>query len=378
MFQYPGSVVDIKTISGLPKGDENFVVEISGFWKSNCLLEGMHDVVFDDPGRYSFRWEISSVLADPENCSHEFNPTPFSFTLTYTPAVWKTFEPGEDGSIEAYFVIVHGTLIRSGWKMRFDMKYGLHEIPPRLGSGFWVSDELPNQGLTIQQQDEVAVFYQLNYNRLSGEPNWTYADARFYGNSSNGVSYFFNWLMPTEDTSVQPNWDELSQEPLSAGIVVKGYNRIVAYLGLSKDHHVIPTSETDFPPSYTYKRWVFSPGKSQLPPVVPEMAGKWNLFGFNDQKLEQSHQIEFLTGERLGDDLYRFPSIDDEWILDCQVSLDGEGGCSLTNETDQLSLSFDLMEFNGNYAKSELIGSHEVQTGILLRSEFHLPVLDLQ
>jgi hypothetical protein len=341
----------------------------------------MRDVVFDQEpdggGIRSVRWEIAESPADPENCSHEFSPTPFNFTLTFAPIAWKSFLLAEDGSFEANFIVAHGTLVKSGWKMVFDMKYGLHEIPPRLGSGFWVSQELPNQGLTIQQQDDVTVFYQLNYNRQSGEPNWTYADARFYGNTSNGVSYFLNWLTPTEDTSIQPSWDELSQEPLSAGIVVKGYNRIEAYLGMSNGE-ITSTSETGIPPSHTYKRWVFSPGEAQFPPVVPEMNGKWNLYGFNGQKLEQSHPIEFLSGEKLEDDFYRFTSVDHKWVLDCQVNLEGEGGCSLSNETDQLGLTFDLLEFNGNYAKSELIGVDEIQTGILLRSEFHLPVLDLQ
>jgi len=376
-FQQPASVANIKTIPSVQHKGEDVNVEISGVWNNACVPDIKNaDYIYSPSIRtiliLSYNWMCSDT--DTQCCrdTSVYKPTDFNGEVTIPASVWESLVPNQDGIIGIEFQARTSTVTGSAWRREFDLVWGLHEIPPRLGSGNWISDELPYQGLMIQQQDDVAVFHELNYNRQSGEPNWHYATARFNGNASNGVSYFIDWLAPSEDPLVQPTRDELSFAPTSAGIVVTGYNRVKAFLGMT--HEVTP-------PSHNYKRWVFSPGKQQFPPVVPDMVGQWNLYGFNGQQLDQSFEIEFKSGTKIDTDLYRFTSIDDEWVLNCQVTLDGEGECTLSNEINGLKLPFDLLNFNGNYAKGKLAGSGDPlinQTGILLRSEFHLPVLDLQ
>ncbi len=67
--------------------------------------------------------------------------------------------------------------------------------------------------------------------------------------------------------------------------------------------------------------------------------------------------------------------------MDCWVNSDGVGICNLINEDLGITMDYDLLDFNGNYAKAPLVYSNTegiTQTGILLRAGFHLPVLDLQ
>jgi hypothetical protein len=184
---------------------------------------------------------------------------------------------------------------------------------------------------------------------------------------------------------VQPERQEILFDATSAAISVRGVNRISAYIGL---HDL--DGWPDHPVRHTYKRWVFALGDTQLPPVVPDMIGLWNLYGFNGRHLEQFHQIKFEAGTKVGHDLYRFLSADDEWVLDCQINLDGAGGCTLANENLGLTLSYamdstpfdsSVRYFNGNYTEGPLVNSNiegADQTGILLRSGLHLPALDLQ
>ena len=113
------------------------------------------------------------------------------------------------------------------------------------------------------------------------------------------------------------------------------------------------------------------------------MAGQWNLYAFDDQNLEESFLVEFRAATKIDieNGLYRFKSIDDQWVLDCRANLDGVGNCDLTNEGLGVTMSYDLLDFNGNYATAPLVTLNTVETtrfGILLRAGFHLPVLDFQ
>jgi hypothetical protein len=209
-----------------------------------------------------------------------------------------------------------------------------------------------------------------------------------------------NWLSPVEGAKlgfkgnpgelvpyyrlVQPAVQELAWDATSAGITVLGVNRVNAFVGL----HDVDGEPTAI--YHTYKPWVFKLDDSQLPPVVPDMIGVWNLYGFNGQILEQSHSVNFNAGTKIGNDEYRFTSSGEEWLLECQINLYGDGGCTLSNDILGLTMNYYLYQtppdpnldyFNGNYTKAPLVNSKsEVpdQTGILLRSGVHLPVLDLQ
>jgi hypothetical protein len=120
------------------------------------------------------------------------------------------------------------------------------------------------------------------------------------------------------------------------------------------------------------------------------MSGIWNLYGFNGQMLEQSHSVTFNAGTKIGNDEYHFTSVGEEWLLECQINLNGEGDCTLTNDILGLTMNYYLYQtppdpnldnFNGNYAKAPLVNSNSIgpdQVGILLKSGLNLPVLDFQ
>lgn len=399
----PGSTAVISIDPALPIEGEPFTITVTGQWRNPCvpdqseLTYEMHD--FSESNRPEIKGvsiSIKTILDQSNDCGGSFEPTNYTLSLPAQISEWNAVNVTLD-------ILDFPQGERQIFRQRsFDLILGLHEVPPRLGSGYWLSEETPYQGLLIQQQSSTIVFYELAYNRTSGEPNWLYAMGTFHGNSLNGVAYLVNWLSPVEGATagfknnpdlnpsiipynrlVQPQREELTFDPSSAGVIVRGVNRIQAYVGL---HEVdgVPQSV-----HHTYKRWVFAIDDVQLPPVVPDMIGLWDLYGFSGQKLEQAHQIEFRAGSKVGNDLYRFTSTDDEWVLNCQIILSGEGNCTLVNEGIGLTLNYYLDKtpydstlgyFNGNYAKAPLVNSDSVvpdQTGILLRSGVYLPVLDL-
>lgn len=399
-----GSTAVISIEPVLPREGEPFTINFTGQWRNSCIpsqseltYEMFNFTERDRPEIKGMSFRVKTTLDRTNYCGGEFNPTTYHLSVPVQSL---------DGNAVNVFLDIadpQDSGNRFYWKRRFDLILGLHEIPPRLGSGNWLSEDTPYQGLLIQQQGTTMVFHEFTYNRTSGEPNWLYATGKFQGNTLNGVAYLVNWLSPVEGATqgaknnpdlepnllfynrlVQPKREKLIFDPSSAGIRVRGVNRIEAFLGL---HDV----EGEPKPVYhTYKRWVFALDDVQLPPVVPDMIGLWDLYGFNGQKLEQAHQIEFRAGSKVGSDLYRFTSADDAWVLDCQINLDGEGDCTLVNEGFGLSMNYYLDKtpydsslgyFNGNYAKAPIVNSNTVepdQTGILLRSGLHLPVLDLQ
>jgi len=399
----PGSTTVISIDPVLPKQGEPFTINITGQWRDSCipgqgeLTYEMHN--FTDKLRPEIKGvtiEIKTTLDRTNDCGGEFDPTTYHLSVPVQNPDWNavnvTLDITDPQNLGDHIY----------WRRQFDLILGLHEIPPRLGSGNWLSEDTPYQGLLIQQQGTTVVFHEFTYNRTSGEPNWLYASGKFHGNALDGVAYLVNWLSPVEGATqgwknnpdlnpsiipynrlAQPERQDLTFDPSSAGISVRGVNSIQAYVGL---HDVDGVPQ---PVYHTYKRWVFALDDVQLPPVVSDMIGLWDLYGFNGQNLEQSHHIEFRAGSKIGSDLYRFTSADDEWALDCQISLDGEGDCTLVNEDIGLSMNYYLDKtpydwllgyFNGNYAKAPLVNSNGTepdQTGILLRSGVYLPALDL-
>lgn len=359
--QYVGSTAFISLDPPLPRRDEPFTINVSGVWRGSCFPSSgqLHVTVMKQ------RIVVSTSRGD-NICSNKSDPQPFTRSAVIQSAAWVDID---DQKPLAIGLRIDTSLVTNyWWERRFELSWGLHEIPPRLESGYWIGDEIPYQGLMIQQQGDVVVFYEMNYSRTSGEPNWQYASARFLGNSTNGVSYLIDWISPTTDRQVQPTREELNFDVGSAGIVVEGVNRIKAFYGWPGLSH-------------DYKRFVFALDSGQLPATVPDMVGQWNLYGFNGQILNQTFQFEFRVGSKIDTNLYRFRSIDDEWVMDCQVNLDGEGNCALTNESLGLVMNYDLLDFNGNYGKGSLNspdGVEPEQTGILIRPVFHLPALDLQ
>lgn len=407
----PGSTAIISIDPVLPKQGVSFTVNVNGQWRNSCI-PSQNDLTFDiDRYRDLDRREVRVVIRlkttlDQSNaCGDEFNPTDYHLSVRVKGIDWNVV--GDWSATKVALEITRDPENSSDyiyWERIFDLVLGSHEISPRLGSGYWISEDLPYQSLVIQQQSNTVVFYELTYNRSSGEPNWIYADGQFSGNSISGVSYLINWLSPVEgatqewghvpgrsplvitsyNTLVQPESEDLAFSPSSAGLSVRGINRLRAFVGL---HDL----KGELQPVYhDYKRWIFATNDVELPAMVPDMIGDWNLYGFKEQKLKQSHQIKFTAGTKVGDDLYRFKSLGGKWVLDCQINLNGEGDCTLVNEGRGLSMNYYLDKtpyspslefFNGNFAKAPLINSKSIvpeQTGILIRSGVRLPVLDLE
>ena len=375
-----GSIAVISLDPVLPRVGEPFTISITGQWQSPCIPE--QAALRADYAGQTIQITSNSVV-DGQNCGDGgvFQLTPYSLSVSVPSSAWESFD--ENQPLDIVFRDAHRFLSFSRWRRTFDLRWGLHEIPPRLGAGFWLSEETPFQGLLLQQQESTLVFYELKYDRQNGAPNWHMADARFHGNSANGVAYLVNWLQPVDghlDMTPeipfrhlpQPEAEDMLFEASSAGVAVEGVNRIKVFVGKTEAH---------YPISHYYKRWVFALGDQQLPTVVPDMSGAWNLYGFDGQQLKQSFELEFKSGSRLDNGAYRFSSIDDNWTVDCTVNLDGEGACRLQSAVLGLKMNYDLLEFNGNFVKGSLNNTQVTapnQTGILLRATYQLPVLDLQ
>lgn len=385
----------------LPKQDESFAVNVTGVWGNSCVPE-QGDVTYEIsefPEHTRIYFNVTQNLT--ADCTDKFEPTPFELSITIQGSDREKIDNSE-GFLVSFKVIEPQTefsVPESYWSRIFDLTLGLHEIPPWLGSGYWLSDGAPFQGLLIQQQGNTVVFYELAYNRISGEPNWHYATGKFDGSALNGVAYLVNWLSPVAGINpeygsglvtprpnllVQPTRDELLFEPGSGSLSVYGVNHLRGFLGYVDGAGI---------PNYNYRRWVFGLDNVRLPPVVPDMAGRWNLYGFIGQELKQHYEIEFNAGIKAADDLYHFSSTNEEWAMECQVNLEGAGGCTLVNEGLGLAMTYDLdsypydhanrfnTHFNGNYAKAPLVNSINTepeQVGILLKSGLRLPVLDLE
>jgi len=397
----PGSTAMISIDPVLPRQDEPFTVNVSGFWGNPCIPE-QSDVTYrisDFINHNRLYFTVTQNLT--EDCSDRIEPTPFELSITIQDSERELIDNSK-GFLVSFRVIESQTEFSaedSYWSRIFDLTLGLHEIPPWLGSGYWLSDGAPYQGLLIQQQGNSVVFYELAYNRVSGEPNWHYATGKFDGSTLNGVAYLVSWLSPVDGINpeyglglatpfpnllIQPTREELLFKASSASLSVYGVNHVRSFLQYVDEAGI---------PNYNYKRWVFGLDDARLPPVVPDMVGQWALYGFTGQELKQSYEIEFGAGIKAGDDLYHFSSTNDEWIMECQVNLGGAGGCTLINGGLGLAMTYDLdsypydhanlfnTHFNGNYAKAPLVNSINTdpdQVGILLKSGLRLPVLDLE
>ena len=397
----PGSTAMISIDPVLPRRAEPFTVNVTGVWGNSCIPE-QGDVTYRISDLLDYNRLYFQVNQNfTEDCRGQFEPTPFELSITIEGSDKELINKRK--GLEIAFMVIESqtefSAVKSWWRRIFDLTLGLHEIPPWIGSGYWVSEDTPYQGLSVQQQGNTVVFYELKYNRISGEPNWTYASGKFDGSTLNGVAYLVNWLSPvdginpafglglaypTPNRLVQPTEDELLFEASSASLDVWGVNRIRTSFGY-------PAGSMS--PAYFYKRWVFGLDNLRLPSVVPDMMGQWTLYGFIGQELKQSYEINFSTGINVGKDLYRFSSVGDEWVMECQVNLEGKGSCTLIDESLGLTMTYDLdnrpydkkshfnTHFNGNYAKAPLVNSNSIesdQVGILLKLGLHLPVLDLQ
>ena len=365
---FKGSTAYISLDPPLPRRGEPFTIEIAGTWNS-CWIDRYENVRVSFSGQY-----IDVRTSYSQNaCLDETGPTPFTRSVVVPSSAWEDID--DKKPLRVGFSVWTGLITFYAWEREFDLSWGLHEIPPQISKGHWISDQRPFQGLNIEQQGDTVLLYKLGYNRDDGEPSWLMGNARFHGDVTHGVMHHVSWLNPTGENDretrdrVQPIEDEMSFSRSLFGIDVEGVNRIKVFF--------FPISQTKI----TYKRYAFRLADNQLPVVIPDMVGKWNLYAFDNQILEESFLVEFRAATKTENGLYRIKSIDDQWVLDCRANFDGVGNCDLANESLGKTMSYDLLDFNGNYATAPLATLNTVETtrsGILLRAGFHLPVLDFQ
>ena len=368
-FMGSGSTLIISLDPPLPRRGEPFTIKATGIWINRCIAEyedfevrlSDRRIFLDSTPTYEVPG-CRSISPQPEV---GYGPTPFTRSVVIPSSAWEFID--EKKPLTVGLTLLPSMFFPHYWVREFDLSWGLHEIPPQIGQGHWISDQRPFQGLNVEQQSDTVLVYKLDYGRYDGQPTWLMGHAEFHGDITHGVASHVSWLNPSSD---QPKEDEMSFTPGSFGIAVEGVNQIKVDFGVTFKY-------------ITYKRYVFRLADNQLPVVIPDMVGQWNIYAFDDQNLEASFLIEFraATKSEKGLGWYRFKSIDDQWVLDCWANLDGVGTCNLTNEDLGITMSYDLLDFNGNYAKAPLLTSNTdetTQTGILLRTGFHLPVLDFQ
>jgi len=373
-----GSTLIISLDPPLPRAGEAFTIKVTGVWKHHCIAV-YED--FDVRLKEQYIYLDSSPIYDIPGCvnssplpGYEWEPTPFTRSVVIPNSAWESID--EKKPLNVRVSLLPSWLMPHDWWRQFDLNWGLHEIPPQIGSGHWISDQRPFQGINVEQQGDTVLLYRLAYSTSDGEPSWLMGNASFHGDVTHGVTHHVSWLNPTGEydretrDDVQPIEDDMSFTKGSFAIGVAGVNQIYVAFGVNRR-------------AQTYKRYVFRSADNQLPVVIPDMAGRWDLYAFDNKTLEASYPVEFRASSRTEKGLgwYPFKSIDDQWLMNCWANLDGVGTCILTNEDLGITMSYDLVDFNGNYAKAPLVHSsveQAAQTGILLRAGFHLPVLDFQ
>ncbi|MEM1412929.1 MAG: hypothetical protein AAGH19_11290, partial [Pseudomonadota bacterium] len=232
----PGIVVEIGLVPEKPTPGEPFTVRISGTAYEFCPLQeySFTGAIGSDHLFVNAKYEVCEQVAGGAfecsvSCELEDLPLEFSDDVLVPASVWNEIEQSRDLKVSLGVVTDPdplGTDRGASWERTFDLVRGTHAIPPRLGSGYWVREDLPNVGLLIQQEGNVIVAYDMDYgSELTNAGNhvatWTYASAEFSGNTTNGLA--ISVAKPDLDQN-----DVVFEEVLSSSIIVDGVNHIRA------------------------------------------------------------------------------------------------------------------------------------------------------
>ena len=217
-----GSRVIITLDPPLPRRGESFTVEVSGTWRNTCVAE-LGDLDVDLDGLDEVTQFIRVSTSPPPTCNYEYEPTPFTRSAVIPSSAWEHIEEKNPLWVQ---LSISGFLMPHYWNREFDLNWGLHEIPPQIGQGYWISDQRPFQGLNIEQQSDTVVLFKLGYNTGDGEPSWNMADATFHGDVTHGVAYYVRRLNPSNEFLKE---DEMSFTHSSFDINVEGVNQIKVF-----------------------------------------------------------------------------------------------------------------------------------------------------
>ena len=358
----------------LPTPGESFTIKLSGSWPpvnpyTECRppLEISSVEVFPS-GLIAI---YSNTAQDPDYCDQP--PASWDLDVTIPASAWDNVD--EKGFLNVEHTLYSGINTFTHISQVFDMRLGTHEVPAFIGSGFWISEDLPNEGILVEQQGSRTLFYSLGYDRDpnlndEGEPVWQLVAGEMYGNSTLGRSYRFDWPFDENNMPLdKPTEMELITENNAGAIIVDDYNHIRVFTKVSG---VLGFYES-------YNRIFFGLDGSRLPVYVPPLDGRWTLHGFAGQDALFTETIELRQGKSQGSNQYQFTSTDDEWLATCTVVAPGTGDCTIVRASDGTKLGFPLTAFQGNLARGSL-GTAENNTldGVLVRDPWKLPVLDIQ
>jgi hypothetical protein len=360
----------------LPASGDGFSVNLKGSWpdvsksstisgeKYPCYPAPKIDsvVVYAD----NFVQLITNLQHDADLC--DLPPAQWDFDVDIPADAWDAVD--QDG----FLIIEHlmssgGVNMLTGINQVFDMRYGTHVVPSWLGTGFWVSEARPFEGIMIEQQGSRVLFYGLGYDREAskgddGEPVWLMNSGEMRGDSTLGRAYRFDWPLENGQPVELPTTTELLTHNDSGSIIVNDYNHVRVFTGTINNRGLYED----------YQRLEFGVDRSRLPVYVPPLAGQWTLYGYSDQEPAFTASFQMLEGEPAGANEYRFESAEGDWSARCDVVPPGDGNCQMTRASDEAAFDFPVSAFQGNLARGSLdAGMSADLVGILVRHPWQLP-----
>lgn len=372
---HQGVLETIRITPRLPVQGESFTVNLKGQWPE-AHPDGPCRPPLDVSSVQVYEGSFIQIFSFPQQDDAYCDQPPASWDIDVTIPANGWDAVNEDGFLRISHNLNSGINTDTFIHQVFDMRLGTHEVPAFIGSGFWISEALPNEGILIEQQGERVLFYGLRYDRDvnvnpddDGEPVWQLVSGEMYGNSTLGKSYRYDWPFDENNLPLDlPTEEELLTENDSGAIIVNDYNHIRVFTEVKKQP---PHSDYQ-----DYKRFTFGFGKSRLPGYVPPLNGRWNLHGFDEQNATFSTPLELLEGSSQGSNIYLFASVDGDWLATCNVALSGDGGCSIERASDGAKFEFPITTFQGNLARGSLeTGENNVLDGVLVREPWSLPVI---
>ena len=374
-----GILESIRMEPRLPAEGDGFTVNLKGSWpeviKTNSL-SGEKYPCYAAPEVEKVVVSAGNQVQLYTNLQHDESlcdqpPAQWDFDVAIPASAWDAVN--QDGYLLIEHLLASGINMLTGIDQVFDMRYGTHVVPAWLGSGFWVSEARPYEGIMIEQQGSRVLFYGLGYDRDArqgddGEPVWLMNSGEMRGGSTLGRAYRFDWPFDQDGWPVEmPTTSELLTENDSGSIIVNDYNHVRAF-----------TKTTGNVGRYEdYQRLVFGIDRSRLPVYVPPLEGGWTLYGFSDKKRVYMASFQLLGGEPLSKNEYVFASAGGDWSGRCNVTPPGDGECQFVRDSDETEFDFPVSAFQGNLAQGNLgtaIGAS--LTGILVRDPWQLPVED--
>lgn len=353
----------------LPAQGEGFTIRLAGSWPE-VSPEGVCRGPLEFSDLVIFPGNKVQIVSLPEQDSGYCDqpPASWSFDVSIPSTAWQAAD--EAGFLHVEHILFSGINMLTSINQVFDLRLGTHEVPASIGSGFWVSQDLPFEGILVEQQGNRVLFYGLRYDRTAerldeGEPVWQLVSGEMYSTSTLGRSYRFDWPF---DENFEPEQVSKESEILSyndsGAIIVDDFNHIRVFTETSGNLGIY----------HDYTRAVFGIDKGRLPKYVPPLDGRWTLYGFEGQTRSFTATLEFMQGSSQGDNLYRFASPAGNWLATCTVVAPGSGDCHLTADADGPSFDFLLTDFQGNLALGSLQVDGKTLDGVLVRSPWELPL----